>query len=141
MTDIREVCAKCQREFAPLSSARGEEATTCSNCLFGITELKLEKKKRKNNINLNKHSLFKGCEAPEDVELLFLLTRIESPEKKQAMLDHLCKGLDAVSAQAFNGISQPKFSETLKRLNDVAQITGELLERKLAKFRAFHNAH
>ncbi len=78
-----------------------------------------------------KHKLFQGCEHIEDVELLFQLTKIDSDAKKQAMIDHLCKGMDAVSAQAFNGVSQPKFSETLKRLNEVADITGQLLERKL----------
>lgn len=102
---------------------------------------RLKSKKRKNKLKLNKHSLFKGCEAPEDIELLFLLTRIESPEKKQAMLDYLCKGIDSVSARTFNDVSQPDFSETLKRLNEVAQITGELLERKLNKFRSLHNTH
>jgi len=131
MTDTREICNKCQQEFSPLSSARGQAVSTCSNCLSGITALRLKKKKRKHKIKLNKYALLKGCEASKDIELLFLLTRIKSPSKKQAVLDYLCKGMDAVSAQAFNGVSQSKFSETLKRLNEVASITGQLLERKL----------
>jgi len=34
MTDIREICIECKAEFAPLSSARGKEADTCSKCLL-----------------------------------------------------------------------------------------------------------
>ncbi|MBL4832638.1 MAG: hypothetical protein JKY26_01580 [Pseudomonas sp.] len=91
----------------------------------------MRKKRRPKNNKYTKHKLLTGCEQIEDIELLFLLTRIKSDAKKQAMIDHLCKGMDTVSAQTFNGVSQPKFSQTLKRLNEVADITGQLLERKL----------
>lgn len=33
MSDIRQICAKCKQEFAPLSSARGEDAEVCSKCI------------------------------------------------------------------------------------------------------------
>ena len=92
---------------------------------------KRQKKVKPKSSKHTKHKLFKGCEHIEDVELLFQLTRIDSDAKKQAMIDHLCKGMDAVAAQTFNRVSQPKFSETLKRLNEVADIAGQLLERKL----------
>lgn len=91
---------------------------------------KSKKIKPKSNKH-TKHKLFAGCENVEDIELLFQLTKIDNDDKKQAMIDYLCKGLDSVSAQTFNGVSQPKFSETLKRLNEIADITGQLLERKL----------
>lgn len=91
----------------------------------------MRKKRRPKYNKHTKHKLLTGCEHIEDIELLFLLTRIKSDTKKQAMIDHLCKGMDTVSAQTFNGVSQPKFSQTLKRLNEVADITGQLLERKL----------
>lgn len=91
---------------------------------------KSKKIKPKSNKH-TKHKLFAGCEKLEDIELLFLLTKIDSDAKKQAMIDHLCKGVDTVTAQLINGVSQPKFSETLKRLNEVADVVGQILERKL----------
>jgi len=92
---------------------------------------KRQRKVKPKSSKHTKHKLFKGCEHVEDINLLFELTRIGSDSKKQAMIDYLCKGMDAVAAQTFNGVSQPKFSETLNRLNEVANITGQLLERKL----------
>jgi len=33
MSGLRAICTQCKKEFAPLSSARGEEADTCLTCL------------------------------------------------------------------------------------------------------------
>jgi len=34
MSDLRAICNQCKKEFAPLSSARGEEADTCLTCSY-----------------------------------------------------------------------------------------------------------
>ena len=32
MSDIREICSQCHKEFSPLASARGDEADRCLTC-------------------------------------------------------------------------------------------------------------
>ncbi len=40
MTDIREICSGCSKEFSPLSSARGIDADYCLDCKLSSKETK-----------------------------------------------------------------------------------------------------
>ena len=72
--------------------------------------------------------LTKGLEPEERINLLLLLTKIESKNIRSALVDHLTKGLTENDAAMLNDVSQQNFNRALKRLNGVAGVVEQVKE-------------
>ena len=72
--------------------------------------------------------LTKGLEPEERINLLLQLTKIGSEDIKNALVDHLTKGLTENDAAMLNDVSQQNFNRALKRLNGVAGVVEKIKE-------------
>jgi len=81
-----------------------------------------------------KKMLLGGMESLKRVNLLIELTRIDSEDIQQSLIDHLTKGIDLKSAAILNGVKQQNFSRALKRLNEVATTVEKIKELDWVKF-------
>lgn len=72
--------------------------------------------------------LVAGTESLSRVKAIFKLTKIESEDVREAVIDHLVKGFDAKMSVARNGIDQPNFNRALRRLNEKAEVVEEIKE-------------
>jgi len=70
--------------------------------------------------------LTKGLEPEKRMNLLLQLTKISSENIKNALVDHLTKGLTENDAAMLNDVSQQNFNRALKRLNVVAGVVEEI---------------
>lgn len=59
---------------------------------------------------------------------LFLLCKISSENLKDAISDHLVKGLDEKNAALLNDVKKENLSRALKRLNEIAAIVEDIKE-------------
>ena len=72
--------------------------------------------------------LVKGIEPQERVNMVIGLTKIRSENIRNALIDHLSKGLSANDAAMLNDVPQQNFNRALKRLNDVAAVVEKIKE-------------
>ncbi len=72
--------------------------------------------------------LTKGLEPEERINLLLQLTKIGSENIRNALVDHLTKGLAENDAAMLNDVSQQNFNRALKRLNVVAGVVEKIKE-------------
>lgn len=64
--------------------------------------------------------LTQGGQSAERLELLLQLTSISSEPVKDALADHLVRGLADATSDSLNGITQANFNRALKTLEAVA---------------------
>lgn len=64
--------------------------------------------------------LTQGLESAERLELLLALTSIKSEDVKDALADHLVRGLADATAAGLNGVTQSNFKRALNTLEAVA---------------------
>jgi hypothetical protein len=72
--------------------------------------------------------LIQGGESTERLELLLSLTSITSNDAKDALMEHLVRGIGAASAAALNGMTQSNFSRALKTVELVAATVERIKE-------------
>ncbi|RZF83731.1 hypothetical protein EXT46_05405 [Pseudoalteromonas sp. CO325X] len=84
------------------------------------------------------YALIQGGESQERVALLFALTRLDSAAIRQALIDHLCKGMSQEAASALNQVPQQNLNRALKRLNQVAATVEQIKELDWAQFSSVH---
>jgi hypothetical protein len=80
--------------------------------------------------------LLAGSEPAKRVELLLSLTRIDSEDVKDALRDHLVKGMNDANAIAIHGINKSNFSRALSRLNEVAGVVEQIKDIDWEKFKS-----
>jgi hypothetical protein len=77
--------------------------------------------------------LYKGSQSQERLNLLIKHTGIESENIKDALSDHLVRGINKTAAAALNSVPNGNLTRALKTLEKHAQITEELKQHDWAK--------
>ena len=72
--------------------------------------------------------LQQGIEPVERVNILISFTSIESIDVKQALIDHLSRGLSASASSAVNAVKPSNFSRALSILEEVAKKVEQIKE-------------
>jgi hypothetical protein len=80
--------------------------------------------------------LAKGLVSTERFNLLMQLTKVTSEPVKQALSDHLVKGMNKIDAAVYNEILQQNFNRAFQRLNDIAGIVENIKELDWLKLNA-----
>lgn len=80
--------------------------------------------------------LISGFESKERVDLLISLTKINSEQLKDSIIDHLCAGHSEKDAVSLNGVTQSNFNRAMKKLNDVAGIVEKIKELDWERFKS-----
>lgn len=75
--------------------------------------------------------LVQGGQDAESVELLLSLTSISSEDVKDALTDHLVRGLADSTSCALHDVKQSNFNRALKRLEETAAIVEQLIEKRV----------
>lgn len=78
--------------------------------------------------------LLKGGESDVRFKMILGLTRIASPDVREALRDHLVKGFSEGNAAQLNGVKPGNFERALQRMEVVAKKLEELKEHDWAHF-------
>lgn len=80
--------------------------------------------------------LVRGGESKERVKLLLKLTRVNSENVVDAIIDHLFTGHSESHSAALNDITQSNFNRAMSRLNEVAGTVEAIKELDWDKFKS-----
>ena len=80
--------------------------------------------------------LVRGGESKERVKLLLKLTRVNSENVVDAIIDHLCTGHSENHSSVVNDITQSNFNRAMSRLNEVAGTVEAIKELDWDKFKS-----
>lgn len=74
------------------------------------------------------NNLTKGSQSQVRLDLLLQLCKIKSTDIKNALSDHLVRGINKTAAAALNNVEAPNLSRALKRLIQQANVVEQLKE-------------
>lgn len=77
--------------------------------------------------------LIQGSEPYERVELIISLTKMDSEDMRQAIIDHLTKGFSVSDSAKINGVLQSNLARAIKNLNVIAGKVEKIKELDWAK--------
>ena len=72
-----------------------------------------------------------GMESTAKINCLLALTKIDSERKIDALHAHFVKGYEVTSAAALCGLPQPKLTQAITKLNEIAGLCEKFHELKL----------
>jgi len=69
-------------------------------------------------------------ESDKTISLILKLTKITSDNLKAAIYDHFVKDYSISQSSAINCVPQPKLTNAVKRLNEIAEIANKISHAK-----------
>ncbi len=80
--------------------------------------------------------LLRGGESDERLRLLLSLTKINSEQLNDALIDYYVKGYQEKDCVIINSVTQSNFNRAVSRLNHIAEIVEKIKEIDWQRFKS-----